>query len=184
MCVWAFVWSRARRRKTPGRMPAAVPTYPPNPPNAARIFLRSVRRMPTSPHGRFQTQLHRRRRTISSQAPASRSICGSMQSPATSGTAHAYQPRASRRAPTLARHHAPPTGGNRRTASGARCMGAQAARSGARSADHASLHQYHRTPQPARVTVSVRRSRPPTGHRAPVSAAHTRAPVSAAHRPL
>ena len=29
----------------------------------------------------------------------------------------------------------------------------------------ASLHQYYRTPQPARVTVSVRRSRPPTGHR-------------------
>ena len=55
--------------------------------------------------------------------------------------------------------------GNRRAASGARCVGAQAARSGARSADHASLHQYHRTPQPARVTVSVRRSRPPTGHR-------------------
>ena len=46
-----------------------------------------------------------------------------------------------------------------------RCVGAQAARSEARSACHASLHQYHRTPQPARVTVSVRRSRPPTGHR-------------------
>ena len=36
---------------------------------------------------------------------------------------------------------------------------------GVTSACHASLHQYHRTPQPARVTVSVRRSRPPTGHR-------------------
>ena len=42
---------------------------------------------------------------------------------------------------------------------------AQAARSEARSACHASLHEYHRTPQPARVTVSVHRSRPPTGHR-------------------
>ena len=76
-----------------------------------------------------------------------------------------YQPRAMRRAPTLARHHAPPTDGHRRTASGARCVGAQAARSVARSACHDNLHQYHRTPQPARVTVSVRWSRPPTGHR-------------------
>ena len=121
--------------------------------------------MSTSPHSRFQTPLHRRRTTISGQAPASRSICGSMRLPATSSTEHAYQPRATRRAPTLARHHAPPTGGNRRTASGARCVGDQAARSEARSAYHASLHQYHRTPQPARVTVSMHRSRPPTGHR-------------------
>ena len=88
-----------------------------------------------------------------------------MRLPATSSTEHAYQPRATRRAPTLARHHAPPTGGNRRTASGARCVGDQAARSEARSAYHASLHQYHRTPQPTRVTVPVRRYRPPTGHR-------------------
>ena len=77
----------------------------------------------------------------------------------------AARARPARPAGTLARHHAPPTDGDRRTASGARCVGAQAARSGARSADHASLHQYHRTPQPARVTVSMRRSRPPTGHR-------------------
>ena len=41
----------------------------------------------------------------------------------------------------------------------------------------ASLHQYYRTPQPARVTVSVRRSRPPTGHRrAAGGAATTTAP--------
>ena len=32
-------------------------------------------------------------------------------------------------------------------------------------ADHASLHKYHRTPQPVRAAVSVRRSRPPTDHR-------------------
>ena len=79
--------------------------------------------MSTSPHSRVQTPLHRRRTTISGQAPASRSICGSIQSPATSGAAHAYRLRALRRAPTHARHHAPPTDGDRRTASGARCVG-------------------------------------------------------------
>ena len=48
--------------------------------------------------------------------------------------------------------------------SAAPCVRRRADRSEARSACHASL-QYHRTPQPARVTVSVRRSRPPTAHR-------------------
>ena len=148
----------------PTQLLCACPDLPP-PPTRPGFFFGGARRMSTSPHSRFQTPLHRRRTTISGQAPASRSICGSIQSPATSGAAHAYRLRALRRAPTHARHHAPPTDGDRRTASGARCVGAQAARSGARSADHASLHQYHRTPQPARVTVSVRRSRPATDHR-------------------
>ena len=151
----------------PNHFQPSHPIHLPPPPNAARIFCDACVACPRAhtATSKLETQLHHRRTTISSQAPASRSICGSMHSPATSSTAHAYRLRATRRAPTLARHHAPPTDGNRRTASGARCVGAQAARSEARSACHASLHQYHRTPQPARVTVSVRRSRPPTGHR-------------------
>ena len=75
--------------------------------------------------------------------------------------------------PRVAHPHSHDTTHRPRAATGARhpgravtrCVGARAARSEARSACHASLHQYHRTPQPARVTVSVRRSRPPTGHR-------------------
>ena len=122
-------------------------------------------RMSTSPHRRFQTQPHRRRRTISSQAPASRSICGSMHSPATSSTAHAYRLRATLCAPTLARHHAPPTGGNRRTASGARCDTLRG-RSGCPVRGEVGVPC-----QPPRVPPNATTS-PRDGLRAPVQAAH------------
>ena len=62
-------------------------------------------------------------------------------------------------------HHAQPSVGRRRTATVHASSGHLAWPVEPRSACRASLHQYHRTPQPARVTVSVRRSRPPTGHR-------------------
>ena len=117
--------------------------------------------MSTSPHSRFQTPLHRRRTTISGQAPASRSICGSIQSPATSGAAHAYRLRALRRAPTHARHHAPPTDGDRRTASGARCVGSGCPVGG----------EVGGPCQPPRVPPNATTS-PRDGLRAPVQAAH------------
>ena len=65
------------------------------------------------------------------------------------------QPRATRRAPTLARHHAPPTDGNRLTASGERCAGDQAARSEARSACHASRGSRHGHGGPASVHSDI-----------------------------
>ena len=75
------------------------------------------------------------------------------------------------------------TNGDRHRATGARCVGAQAARSGARSACHASRHQHHRTPRPARVAAFLRRPGTPNGHhRAAGGDATTTAPPIPARR--
>ena len=58
-----------------------------------------------------------------------------------------------------------PSAGGRLGRPSGRCVRMETLnRSGARSACHASLHQHHRTPRPARASASVRRSGPLTGH--------------------